>query len=87
MPLDTEGLADQYLALAERLRPLVADASELINDALDAGRSVMFEGAQGTMLDIDFGTYPLRHFVERDFRRRLHGTRRGPHAHQRAWLE
>ena len=53
------GLADQYLALAERLRPLVADVSELINDALDAGRSVLFEGAQGTMLDIDFGTYPF----------------------------
>jgi adenylosuccinate synthase len=58
VPLDTEGLADQYLALAERLRPLVADVSDLINDALDAGRSVLFEGAQGTMLDIDFGTYP-----------------------------
>src|SRR6266852_7947771 len=58
VPLDTAGLAEQYLALAERLRPLVADASELINDALDDGRSVLFEGAQGTMLDIDFGTYP-----------------------------
>src|SRR6202049_2843169 len=59
VPLDTAGLADRYLALAERLRPLVADASELINDALDAGHSVLFEGAQGTMLDIDFGTYPF----------------------------
>jgi adenylosuccinate synthase len=58
VPLDTAGLAEQYLALAERLSPLVADASELINDALDAGHSVLFEGAQGTMLDIDFGTYP-----------------------------
>ena len=58
VPLDTAGLAEQYLALAERLRPFVADASELINDALDGGHSVLFEGAQGTMLDIDFGTYP-----------------------------
>jgi adenylosuccinate synthase len=58
VPLDTAGLAEQYLALAERIRPLVTDSSELINDALDAGRSVLFEGAQGTMLDIDFGTYP-----------------------------
>jgi adenylosuccinate synthase len=58
VPLDTAGLAEQYLALAERLRPLVVDASELINGALDAGHSVLFEGAQGTMLDIDFGTYP-----------------------------
>ena len=59
VPLDTDGLADQYLAFAERLKPLIADASELINDALDANKSVMFEGAQGTMLDIDFGTYPF----------------------------
>jgi adenylosuccinate synthase len=58
VPLDTAGLAEQYLVLAERLSPLVADASELINDALDSGHSVLFEGAQGTMLDIDFGTYP-----------------------------
>ncbi len=58
VPLDTAGLAEEYLALAERLRPLVSDSSELINDALDAGHSVLFEGAQGTMLDIDFGTYP-----------------------------
>jgi adenylosuccinate synthase len=58
VPLDTAGMAEQYLALGERLRPLVADTSVLINRALDAGRSVLFEGAQGTMLDIDFGTYP-----------------------------
>jgi adenylosuccinate synthase len=58
VPLDTAGLADQYLALADRLRPLVTDASELVNAALDSGHSVLFEGAQGTMLDIDFGTYP-----------------------------
>jgi adenylosuccinate synthase len=59
VPLDTAGMAEQYLALGERLRPLIADASALINDALDAGHSVLFEGAQGTMLDIDFGTYPF----------------------------
>ena len=59
VPLDTAGLAEQYLALGERLAPFVSDASELINDALDAGRSVLFEGAQGTMLDIDYGTYPF----------------------------
>jgi adenylosuccinate synthase len=59
VPLDTARVADEYLALAERLRPFIGDSSELVNDALDAGRSVMFEGAQGTMLDIDFGTYPF----------------------------
>jgi adenylosuccinate synthase len=57
--LDMQGVAEQYLAYAERLRPFVADTAELVNSALDAGRSVLFEGAQGTMLDIDFGTYPF----------------------------
>jgi adenylosuccinate synthase len=58
VPLDAAGLAEKYLALAEGIRPLVSDTSELINHALDTGRSVLFEGAQGTMLDIDYGTYP-----------------------------
>src|ERR1700736_5135490 len=57
--LEVEGLAEKYLEYAERLRPLVVDASALINKALDEGRSVLFEGAQGTMLDIDYGTYPF----------------------------
>src|SRR6202521_499243 len=59
VPLDTAGMAEQCFALGERLQPLIGDASVLINDALDAGRSVLFEGAQGTMLDIDYGTYPF----------------------------
>src|SRR2546427_2345817 len=58
-PLDVQGLCEEYLQYAERLRPLVVDASSLLNRALDEGRSVLFEGAQGTMLDIDYGTYPF----------------------------
>ena len=58
-PLEVAGLAEQYLAYAERLRPFVTDTTLLLNDALDQGRSVLFEGAQGTMLDIDYGTYPF----------------------------
>jgi adenylosuccinate synthase len=57
-PLDSKGVAEEYLALGERLRPLIVDASVVVNHALDAGRSVLFEGAQGTMLDVDYGTYP-----------------------------
>jgi adenylosuccinate synthase len=57
-PLETEGLVEQYLELGSHLRPLVADTAVLLNDALDKGESVLFEGAQGTMLDIDHGTYP-----------------------------
>src|SRR5579863_8788319 len=59
VPLEVQGLAEKYLEYAERLRPLVVDASSLINRALDEGKSVLFEGAQGTMLDIDYGTYPF----------------------------
>jgi adenylosuccinate synthase len=57
-PLETEGLLDQYLEIAERIREFVADTTIILNKALDNGESVLFEGAQGTMLDIDHGTYP-----------------------------
>ncbi|MGH9715944.1 MAG: adenylosuccinate synthase [Candidatus Acidiferrales bacterium] len=58
-PLDSSGVLDQYLELAAHIRGLVTDTSVLLNDALDRGQSVLFEGAQGTMLDIDHGTYPF----------------------------
>jgi adenylosuccinate synthase len=50
---------DEYEKFAERLRPMVCDTARLLNEAIRAGRTVMFEGAQGTMLDIDHGTYPF----------------------------
>jgi adenylosuccinate synthase len=58
-PLETAGLLEQYLELAAHIRGLVADTAVLLNEALDRGESVLFEGAQGTMLDIDHGTYPF----------------------------
>jgi adenylosuccinate synthase len=57
--LDVAGLEEKYLALAARIRGFVTDTAELLNGALRAGKSVMIEGAQGTMLDIDHGTYPF----------------------------
>jgi adenylosuccinate synthase len=57
--LKAEDVRDQYLALAEEIRPLVCDTAQLLNGAIAAGKRVMFEGAQGTMLDIDHGTYPF----------------------------
>ncbi|HKV03747.1 MAG TPA: adenylosuccinate synthase [Candidatus Acidoferrales bacterium] len=57
--LDTAGLVEHYLEITAHLRGLVADTAVLLNDALDHGASVLFEGAQGTMLDIDHGTYPF----------------------------
>ena len=57
-PLETSGLLEQYLEIGAHIRGLVADTSVLLYDALERGESVLFEGAQGTMLDIDHGTYP-----------------------------
>ena len=51
-------MVEELLSYVERLRPMVADTSLLLNRALDAGQTVLFEGAQATMLDVDHGTYP-----------------------------
>ncbi len=57
--LDLPAIRDQYEAFAERIRPMVRDTALFLNQAISAGKTVMFEGAQGTMLDIDHGTYPF----------------------------
>jgi len=56
--IDFSHEVDETLKLGERIREYICDTAELLNRALDAGKSVLFEGAQGTMLDIDHGTYP-----------------------------
>jgi adenylosuccinate synthase len=56
---DGEQVVNAYLAHAERLAPYVADTSLLVDRALRAGERVLFEGAQGTLLDLDHGTYPF----------------------------
>lgn len=58
-PMNEEEIAETYLSHAERLRPFVTDTSIVINEALKGGKYVVFEGAQGTMLDLDHGTYPF----------------------------
>lgn len=52
-------ICDEYLPYAERLAPYIAETTLMLNDAMADGRKVLFEGAQATMLDIDFGTYPF----------------------------
>jgi adenylosuccinate synthase len=52
-------VVDDLLSYAERLRPMVADTSLVLNRALDEGKTVLFEGGQATMLDVDHGTYPF----------------------------
>jgi adenylosuccinate synthase len=52
-------IADAYLAYGAELRPFIRDASRFVNDAIRAGQNLMFEGAQGVLLDLDHGTYPF----------------------------
>jgi adenylosuccinate synthase len=58
-PIDYASIRSRAEDIAERIRPLVCDTSALLNRAMDQGRRILFEGAQGTMLDIDHGTYPF----------------------------
>ena len=58
-PMDPEKVFADMMAIAPRITPYLADVSTLIMDANAAGKSIMFEGAQGVMLDIDHGTYPF----------------------------
>lgn len=58
-PLDADKMYTEYAQAAEKLEPFVCDTAVLLNHALKDGHSVLFEGAQGTMLDIDHGTYPF----------------------------
>ena len=57
-PLSYDEILKEYLGYAERLRPYVCDTIALLNDEIKEGRKILFEGAQATMLDIDYGTYP-----------------------------
>lgn len=57
--LDADQVIEQYRAYGQRIEPYVCETSQLINHALDDGARVLFEGAQGTMLDVDLGTYPF----------------------------
>lgn len=59
LPLDAKKIIAEYQGYAERLAPYIADTSLEIHRALDAGKDVLLEGAQGTLLDIDHGTYPF----------------------------
>jgi adenylosuccinate synthase len=57
--IDVDDVLVEFAGYAEALRPYVADTSLVVNTALDAGRTVVFEGAQATLLDVDHGTYPF----------------------------
>lgn len=56
--LDVDAMIKSYLEMAERVRPFVTDTGLIVYEAVKAGKKVLLEGAQGTMLDVDLGTYP-----------------------------
>jgi adenylosuccinate synthase len=59
LPLEAARIEEEYMGYARRLEPQVADTAKLLHDALRRGEHVMLEGAQGTLLDLDHGTYPF----------------------------
>ena len=58
-PIDADSVINEYLGYADRLRKYAADTSVLLYNAIKSGKKVLFEGAQGTLLDLDLGTYPF----------------------------
>src|SRR6202453_383029 len=57
--IDAEAVAQEYVSYGERLRPYTADTGLVLNQALDEGKTILLEGAQATLLDVDHGTYPF----------------------------
>jgi|SRR5680860_368763 len=57
--IEVESVLEEFLVYADDILPYVADTSRVLNDALDEGKVVLFEGAQATLLDVDHGTYPF----------------------------
>ena len=58
-PMEDTPIIKDYIALGDRLAPFVTDTSVYLNQAIEEGRGVLFEGSQGTLLDVDHGTYPF----------------------------
>ncbi|MBI1862471.1 MAG: adenylosuccinate synthase [Deltaproteobacteria bacterium] len=57
-PVSVERAVEKYSAIAEKLRPFVADTADHLTNQIAAGKKILYEGAQGVLLDVDYGTYP-----------------------------
>jgi adenylosuccinate synthase len=75
---ESETIADEYLAYAERLRPYIAETQPLVDEAVARGRQVVLEGAHATLLDLDHGTYPYVTSSSCTVAGLLHGSGVGP---------
>ncbi len=82
-PLDPRAMYEEYARLAEQVAPFVTDTAVMLNEAISNGEKVMFEGAQGALLDIDHGTYPFvtSFLLHRGRSRDGHGRRADPDRH------
>ncbi len=58
-PLDEDEICDEYIQYGKRMKKYVCRTDKILNDAIAEGKRILFEGAQGTLLDVDFGTYPF----------------------------
>ncbi|RPI60457.1 MAG: adenylosuccinate synthase, partial [Planctomycetaceae bacterium] len=58
-PLDADAIADEYVAFGARLAPMIRNTGAMLRQAVASGEPILFEGGQGTMLDVDHGTYPF----------------------------
>ena len=74
-PLSLEQVYSEYIEYGERLAPFIRETTVILDEALAAGKLVLLEGAQGTLLDPDFGTYPYSHFFFTDCWRSFHWFR------------
>jgi adenylosuccinate synthase len=59
LPIELDDIRDEYLGYVDRLKPHITDTTSFLHEMLDTGKTVLFEGAQATMLDLDHGTYPF----------------------------
>lgn len=57
--VEVDEIVDYFLSFAERLKPMIVDTTQLLNQALDEGKTLLMEGGQATFLDVDHGTYPF----------------------------
>lgn len=82
-PIDADAVIAEYKVYADRLRPMVRDTTVMTYDAIKSGKEVLFEGAQGTLLDLDHGHLSVCYLVSSGSRRLLHRFRCRPDCHQR----
>jgi len=59
LPMSADEIAEEYLGYADRMKSMLVDSTDLIHTSLEAGHHIILEGAQGTLLDLDHGTYPF----------------------------